>query len=275
MEITGVLKTLDELYTEKRMDEAEKYLLRSLEETEIEDDNYSSITIMNELIGFYRDMSRFKDSIKYCEKVIDLAKQEGLEETIPYATTLINVANAYRAAGHLEKSLIHFKKASIIYEENMPNNDFRLAGLYNNIGLLYQEKGEYQNAIEYLRKALDIIESFPEAIIERAITYTNIGVSLLKLNNLEEALQYINRSLSIFEKTIGVKDFHYSAALSAMGEVQFRMKNYENATQYFYHSLDEIKVNMGENILYAITCENLATAYAAMGNIDEAEAFRK
>lgn len=55
-------------------------------------------------------------------------------------------------------------------------HNYCTAKCYNNIGFVYYEQGDYNNALEYLNKALSIKESlFGNNSLEVAITYNNLG----------------------------------------------------------------------------------------------------
>lgn len=56
--------------------------------------------------------------------------------------------------GNLDKALIYFDRA---YEYSIKtNNKEEIADALYNIGIIYKEKGEINNAIEYFNNALDI-----------------------------------------------------------------------------------------------------------------------
>lgn len=257
MDIQKVLEGLDLLFKEHKIDEIESYLLEALQTAETEADAGCEITILNELIGFYRDSSQFFKAITACETVLALMKQLGLEESIPYATTLLNVANAYRAAGKLEESKSYYESVEEIYKGELAPNDFRFASLNNNLSLLYQEMQDFEKACECLEKALEIALCYEDAKMEVATTYANLATSLLKLGKQKEAALNLQKALSIFEAD-EEKDFHYSAALSAMGEVKYLEGDFEAAAEYYRRALDEIAINMGkESQAYAVVAHNL------------------
>lgn len=272
MDIKKVLDELDKLFAEKRVGEVENFLKGKLREAEKVDDYNSIITLVNELIGFYRVSSQYENAIVYSDYIISLMESLEFKNTIPFATKLLNIATAYRSAGKLEEALEYYEQVLPIYNENLSTNDFRFASLYNNISLVYKELNEYEKSCEYLEKALLIAMKHKGAEIEVAITHANLGMSLMKLNEINEAIKHIESSLTIFEKD-EKKDFHYPSALAAMGEAQFKMKNYEEAIEYYLKSLNEIKANIGENKSYAITCENLSLVYREVGNIYESERY--
>lgn len=274
MEIEKILEELDNLFAQKRIVDAEKFLLSSLRRAEEDDDTTSIITIINELIGLYRSLSRYSDSIVYCDYIISLMKDAGFDGSIHYATTLLNVATAYRASGRLEQSMEYYEEVMDIYGKKLSANDFRIASLYNNMSLLYQELKEYEKACECLENALSIVKTYLNAEVETAVTHSNLAMSLLKLDRIDEALHHIEKSLEIFEHT-EPRDLHYASALSAMAEAQFKLKNYDKAIDFYHKSLEELKNNIGENGSYAITCKNLAVAYNEIGEKQEAELYNK
>ena len=272
MDIKKVLDELDKLFAEKRSGEAENFLKGKLREAEEVDDYNSIITLVNELIGFYRVSSQYNNAMVYSDYIISLMESLELNNTIPFATTLLNIATAYRAAGKSEEALEYYEQVLPIYNEKLAADDFRFASLYNNISLVYQELNKYEKSCECLEKALSIAKE-NKAEIEAATTHANLGISLMKLDKVNEAIKHIEKSLTIFEKDEGQKDFHYPSALAAMGEAQFKLKNYEKAIEYYLKSLNEIKANIGENKSYAITCENLSLAYKEAGNTEASQKY--
>ncbi|MCI8956255.1 MAG: DUF4125 family protein [Eubacterium sp.] len=259
MEIKKFLDELDVLFEEKKLNEVEPFLNKSLDEAIKLDDYSAQFTILNEMMGFFRDTSQYDKSIKACENCIVVMKKMGIEGTVDYATSLQNIANAYRAAGLLEQSLKCYKETFHIYENNIPAGDYRFASLNNNIALLYQEMGNFQMAVNHLRAALSIIEKIHGEEIAVAITQSNLGASLLELGEVNEAIKYLEKSLDTYRKD-EVKDFHYSAALSAMAAAKCRQGLYHQAVELYEEALSEIETNMGKGTAYEITKQNLEKA---------------
>ncbi len=274
MDIKKSLEELDKLFAEKKINEVDGFLKGKLKEAEEEDDTNSIITLVNELIGFYRVTSRFNDCLVYCDYIVSLMEELELKGTIPYATTLLNVATALRAAGKSEEALEYYSQVLEIYIVNLKNNDFRFASLYNNMSLLYQEMKEYNKACDCLKKALEIVVQYKGSEIEAAVTHSNLAMSLLKLDKTDEAVKHIEEALDIFEKSSAQEDIHYPSALSAMGEAQFKLKNYDKAIDYYLNSLKAIKSSLGENKSYGITCSNLSVVYKEIGNVSEADKYK-
>ncbi len=273
MNIELVLKQLDSLFAEHKISHVEDFLKGKMEEAAEEGDRGAVITLMNELIGHFRETGEFDKAIEYCEQVLVLMQKMGLEGSVAYATTLLNVANAYRAAGLLRESMAAFQTVQSIYEGNIAYHDFRYASLYNNMSLLFQEMGDFESACDCLERALGIATQYSNAEAEVAVTYTNLAVSQLKLGRYEEAIINLKRAFSIFEKS-KEKDYHYSGALSAMGEAQYLAGNLEESAKYYQLALNEIEKNMGRNKAYEITLQNLHAVTAQMKQPPVSRVFR-
>ena len=258
MNIEKVLEELDGLFGQHRVDEVEPFLLQKTEEASKEGDTASMITLLNEIIGHYRELGEYEKSIASCRELLILVEQAGLKGTVAYATTLLNIANACRAAGLLRESMIYYQEVKKIYEKELAPADFRYASLYNNMSLLFQEMGDYESACDCLERALSIASMYTEARIEVAVTHTNLASSQLKLGRLKEAIENLNKAFSIFEMD-EEKDYHYSGALSAMGEAQYLAGNLDESARYYRLALDEVEKNMGKSKAYEIILQNLNT----------------
>lgn len=253
--VEEILKGLDELFAKQKMSEVEPYLQQALK-VAMETEDYSAvITIVNELIGFYRDTSQYDKSIYYCEQILPFMEKQGLKGSIHYATTCLNVANAYRAAGKWEDSLEYYGEVKKIYDRMLTPTDSLYASYYNNLSLLYQEMEDFEKAAKCLKTALVIIEAYGDKI-KVAITCSNLAASLLRTKAQEEAEKYLNRALQIFIED-GEQDFHYGAALSAMGELQFQKEQYEESKRYYEKALAELEKHVGKTEYYYRTLDNL------------------
>ena len=263
MNVQQILEGLEALFAKQDIQAVEPYLTKPLEQAYSEPDDGACITIMNEMIGFFRDTSQYQKSLDYSEQVLMLMQQMGYEGTLPYATTSLNVANALRAAGLHKESLAFYKSIFPIYQENLDPNDERFASLYNNLSLLYQEMGDFESAAVCLRQALSIV-STGEDIIKVAITHSNLGATLLQLGKTEQAISHLEQSLAIFNR-FEEKDFHYNAAVAAMGQAYVSLGQLEEARECYLEALYEQMKHCGKSEAFYRILENLHVVEQGLG----------
>ena len=268
MNIENFYETLDSLFEERQIDKVDPFLNSSLEQAKAEEDYGAYISICNEMIGFYRSISAFEKAYIAAEDVLLLMEELNMENTEHFATTLLNAATAYRAAGDYTTALRYYKQALQIYDGILQPQDYRYAGLYNNMSILFEKMNENDEAIAYANKALSIIETIPDSEAEIATTLTNLALLYFKAEQAEKAKELLEKALSLFEQSGENTDAHYSGALAGVAEAWYRMQDYDKALEYYDKALAEVKIHFGENMSYVILCENCAAVCEMMGNAE-------
>lgn len=264
MQIDVLLKELEQMFAEQKTEQAEIFLSDNLKKAMEENDTSAVLTIVNELIGLYRDTSQFENMLLYCRQSLKLMKNIGLEGTNPYAKALLNVANAYRAAGMQEESLQVYDQVKGIYEQILEKQDLDWAAYYNNLGLLYQEMNRHEEACLSFEKALSIVEAHQEERIKQAVTHGNLAASYVQCRKLKEAQAHIQAALAIFNQD-EEKDFHYSAAAAAAGDLCMEQQDYVKAAAYYEDALKEQERQAGRTSFYVRVLEKLQDAYGRLG----------
>lgn len=256
LDLAAVVQQVDTFYAQNRGKDAESLLKESIVQAVQEEDDNALLTLLNELIGYYRETSKTEESFALADQALVLMKQMGLEGTLPYATTLLNIANAYRAGGRLKDSLHCYEKTMAVYDKLLSSDDMLVASLHNNMSLLYQEMGQFEAAKQSLLHALKIVSCHEEAYFEMAVTCANLANTCLTLNEDEEASGYFQNAIRLFEK-YRIQDAHYSAALSSLGTYYFKQGDYEAAAGNFRKAMECMRKNLGENEYYHRLKENL------------------
>ena len=141
-----------------------------------------------------------------------------------------------------------------------------MASCYNNIGNIYKDQGNYEKALEYHSKALAIFEEFGDKK-GMADSYNNIGNIYAIQGNYEKALEYYSKSLSI-RKELGDK-IGMGISYNGIGVIFHEQGNYEKVLEYFSKSL-AIKEEIGDKKGMASCYNNIGNIYFDQGNYDKA-----
>lgn len=257
MEIQRRLEELDSLYAEGRLPEAEKKLEMWLAEAGEKGDRGAELTILNEMEGLYRTTGRAGRAVEVSGQALKLIETMGLAGTIHHGTTLLNGATASRMAGDGAGALTMYREAASIFRNLGQDTSYQMASLYNNISQLYQEQGKNEEAIQSLRKALDIISPMEGSEPEVATTRINMALCLMALGNLEEAAQEIGMSLAYYGSPEGARDGHYGSALCAAGELAWRRGDSKRAAALLEKALEVTRERFGENDACQVIRKNL------------------
>jgi len=250
-----ILQQIDRLLEENRGAQAQALMEESLERALESGDRSGAVTLLNELIGFCRETGQAEKSYYYGEAVLNLLQEMGLSGTLPFATSVLNIASAYRAGGRLEDAMTCYQAVERIYSQVLEPGDMLVASLYNNKALLYQEMGEFEAAGAYLERALEIALQHPESYYEQASSYANLAATYLRLGKDERAADCFQKAIAMFEAH-GVRDAHYYAALASVAAYLFRKGEYDRAEAYFVKAMQGIEESLGRTEAYYRLKEN-------------------
>lgn len=255
--------------------------------------------VLNSMANVYLNAGNFTDAIRYFDDSIFLLESIGDNEF--EASVLSNRGLAHQQKGDYDSALRNYIQSLSLHISNKKPIPYYL---YNNIGIIYLEIGNYEAALKYFFSALkseenegNIIEaSYTTANIGRtfqymgdftnAITYlseaaiimkkfgdiqgvsqvySNLGKTFSKMKRFRDALKYMQRSLKYYS---GIKDKSSIAhTLCETGEVYFELNDYVNAKKYFNDCLavaEEIDDEINETRSYF----GMAKLYSRFLDID-------
>ena len=271
MDIQDILARVDAFFEENKGEDAEQLMLDSIARAIQEQDDNILLQLLNELLGYYRETSRVEDADRIAEQAVAQAKRMGLQGTLPYATTLLNVANAYRASGRYQESMRYYLEVQKLYKELFDTDNMFIAGLQNNLSLLYQEMGEYVKAKECQLRALEIAKG-QDAVYEAGVTNANLAATCVQLGEQEEAGEYAKRAVNIFRE-LGVEDSHYAAALASLGAYFYKKKEFKSALEHYHQALKIVERANGKNEAFRRLQEHVTACERALSETTNGNPF--
>jgi signal transduction histidine kinase len=127
--------------------------------------------------------------------------------------------------------------------------DNTLYELYNLLGLVYNELGEYDKAIEFHNKALSLNDEIvPIEIQAKATSMNNMGLVYLNLKQYKKAIPYFQNGLEHKKDLLLYKPFVYAMLLNNLGYSRFRTGESTGLPELFYGSLkvrDSLQLTTG------------------------------
>ena len=149
--------------------------LRSwLAEAEKINDLAGELSILNELAGHYRMSGNRTSGMEVVDKIVQLTALPQFCNTASSGTILINAATALHSFGEISRAMELYHEAYRCYEINLPENDPRFAGLFNNMASVYTAMDDLETAEAYYIAALAILKSSGN-IMDTAVTHVNLA----------------------------------------------------------------------------------------------------
>ena len=197
--------TLDEMNNSGRETEAQAYLEHWLGEARAEGDWKAEMSILSELLGQYRRTLCAEKGIAAAGEAVAMVEQRTMEQSATGATILLNAATTLKAFGKTEESVKLFESVERVYDATLEKEDYRFAGLYNNMAISYAELGRTEEAEDYFYRALEKLEAIENSECDRAVTYCNLAEMTGNDNYLDKAAECLAKAK---------KDAYYDFTLS-------------------------------------------------------------
>ena len=199
--VRRILEKLDRFFDGGEMEEAKALLDYWKREADSLQDIRGKMAILNEQMGLYRKLGEREKGLAAVEQSLETVKALG-EETLIAGTTYLNAATVYKAFGQAEVALPLYQRAQRIYQKELPPEDERLAGLYNNLALTLVELKQFDEAETLYREAISILKKKEHPENEIAITYLNLADLVCARDGIEEGENQIGAYIAQAEKLL-------------------------------------------------------------------------
>jgi hypothetical protein len=178
------------------------------------------------------------------------SKGEDAQKQYKYASAVHNLARIYRKTGRLKLSFKYYKKA-IQYAIDFEEYSLTLEAM-DGLGLLLQDVGEYERALETFDQCLDYLEGYEaEGKIDRmnrfkdALNYIkilrHIGRVYLDMGAYDQAMDYYQKVID-FEEESDLLDFELDYSLKADLALWYDFAFEEEKAEFYYkNAIDGLK----------------------------------
>lgn len=222
--------------------------------------------------GYIYVRTGYMDSAAACyRRAYELRMQSNHKESVP--DILINLADACNQQGKLDVGAAWYRRALLLCDSlQLPDSQkypiyyglgqiyvwlrdfeqcdhyYNLAARYfdemrptekhfylNNRGTSYYYRGDYETALTYFRRVIDLTTEYPEMVFERNLTWLNLADCFISLQQPDSAALYINLCEPFF-KEYGMPAALYAIDTQKMGLCLLR-KDLEGARRVLASSV--------------------------------------
>ncbi|CAF0764713.1 unnamed protein product [Adineta steineri] len=214
-------------------------------------------------IGAIKQMNN-NDKLHQVELQLTADDDEQLQRLTECISKEIEGGTGWEQLGSLLVKTGHFGKAEELYQallEQSPSESDN-ALYYNNIAYVKDNQGDYEQAIEYYRKAFGIWEkTLPANHPNIATSYNNIGSVYNNMGEYSKALSFYEKALEIEEKALPANHPNLATSYNNIGGVYDKMGEYPKALSFYERALGIFEKTLPANH------PNLATSYNNIGGV--------
>ncbi len=193
------------------------------------------------------------------------------------ATSYLNAGSASFNADRYPEALSYFDTCLIIYDSILPPDHPEIAALLNNMGVVHNFRGDYRNALHFLKSSLQVHLGQPggNTADETAAMYSNIGLLLMESGDFHKALPYFRQALDIRENLLGENHPDVARGCNYIGDCYLQMNQFANALPWLNKAL-QIQQNLqpgGKPADRSDCLSDLGTYHEKTGNYPQAISF--
>lgn len=184
--------------------------------------NYSNISVFHNLANIYGMQGKYEEAM-YLDS-IGLSWCEQLNVEFNKSMFYDNLANCFYFIGKVEQAIQYHIKA-IAVDSSFKNNK-QLGDTYSNLGYIYEEKNEFNKAIDYYQKSLDLCRTTGYKIgVKNALE--QLSALHFKMNNAPEAYKYLKESTIVKDSIINTASEEKIAELQTLFDTEKKKQEIE------------------------------------------------
>jgi len=185
--------------------------------------------------------------------------------------SLSHEAQAYNDLGIIYFDKENYDTAISFYNKSLVirkqlNDETGIAKLHNKLGIVYQNQGLLEPALDHQLSALALFEKHND---EKGTSYSlnNIGIIHQNLGRFAEAIKYHERSIALKEK-LGDR-YGLAGSFVNIGNIYQSNKNYSRAENYYKNAV-QITRELGDKEYLSNALNNLGELYYLLNEYDKA-----
>lgn len=217
---------------------------------------------------FLNSIKNFKIALR---EIFDLHSEEA---QLKKAHIEIILGVLHQLRGELDISLEFFQKSLEIFFGALGVNSYLTGCVTSNIGSVFYEMGDLNQALEFHRSAETILQNFKEATTIRGHLEYNLGIVFLKSGQDQLALESLKKSIETMLRIYGENNLNVAENFTAIGETLRQMGINKDALDFFKKSLricERLELEDEASLIFLL--EKIGVTYVDLKDFDQAEEF--
>ena len=216
---------------------------------------YDTIAHYNLLGKYFYKKDSLKKSESFFLKSISYSERSeiDLEEL---STSYSHLGDISKAQKNYTSGINYYLKSVEVLKKLGSGYELDWMVLYNNIGAIFQDLGDYKKANIFYRKSLESLQSLSYETRDLGLSYRNIGTTYAQQGNFQEAIEFLEKAYEVEKRVLGhdnpiraITLNHLSSAFSRANEISkaeiFALEAYDilkdfHSPKYYHNKLSTI-----------------------------------
>ncbi len=199
--------------------------------------NFDKLSVYNYLGHIFDTKSDFSQAYHYYNECLVLSKDLYGEKGLNVAILMRNIGGLFYDHDDYSKAHGYYLKAQNIFRDNNIET-IETGYLFNDLGLIFQETDNIDEAIKYYQDAKAVYTKFlnKEAFMFGEL-YHNFAEVFSRKHEFKKALDYYNKAIKIFVRHACEVSGYVAHEYNSIGILYYRQNELDSANHYFKQSL--------------------------------------
>ncbi len=221
--------------------------------------------------SIYNQISNFQLYANYEDGILNANKGLILSKKINWQTGIglsnLNLAKHFLSKGEFDQAKKNLKISESIFVKISDN--YNLANVYNQYGILFANQGKFPDAIDYFFKSLKNFEETNKKStkVNIANVYQNIANIYSATENYDKSITNYNKAIELFE-TIKNQETSTAMNIASKGMVFQKQKKYNEALLALKKA-EKIMIPLHSNAPLSFVQSWLGSVYLSLKNYDK------
>jgi len=210
----------------------------------------------------------YTTALKKAEQGLNLARQQN--DDVLTVQFLGSLGMIYEKQGHYQKALEDYFQPALATAYKI-NAQYEMTAQLSNIGRIYYQLGQYQNALDHFQPTLEITRNTGN-LLGVVTSLNDIGEVYIKLGKYRQSEDYLWNALTLARKNKAIATYHQARSLGNIGLLYQNLKQYPQTLHYFQQAL-KIAHKIGHEDMVSFYLGNIGVMYSELKQYQKAEEF--
>jgi serine/threonine-protein kinase len=262
--------TIGEIYTklgEHELAQQQFDGISPMLDTDLIDDEMK-LEFLSKQANEYYESSQVDKMEKTLQKGMEIVKNNKNIADHYYYDLLFNLGVAYEQKSEIDKSLSAYNESMQFFQKDKKTYQYKIIENYNSQAVLYSNLGENEKGIEYLEKALAMVNPQEDKDLDYKSTIKgNISYMLSNLGQYEKAIANGLSVIDLRKKLLGDKHIMVALAYDNISTSYMAANDIEKCIEYNSKALEVYKQSATkDNQHYIVSMLNRAVIYNRSGD---------
>jgi tetratricopeptide (TPR) repeat protein len=257
--------------------EISSYPFASLDDVSVHSNLEQEILFSMHTVFRIGEIEPIEDRLWYLKLTLTNDSDEQLTGLTDYIRCETKELTNHHRLGTLMIKMGEFEKAQQFFQNLLattPTDDWSLlARLHQQLGSVYQSKGNTTLALTNYDKSLQFTQNNPSSVYPLlAMNYNHIGESYDWTNDYSTALSYFEKALELQQKNVSTSFSDMAITYNNIGDVNKSIGNFTTALLYYQRALEFLEKTLpSTHPDIANTLNSMGTLYVLMGDFPNAQ----